>query len=229
MAQNAPITTDATDDASIYSLNIQQVRAIRNDSYLYMSVETVSQSSADAQIELQIDSTGDGQADTLVSMRPGEVMAQQGDGAPTRVYDAGMAINTVIELRLPLRLMGTTPHIVSLCLSSARQLAFPQPPDCMESPIQIGRVNQIDPAPVRYSDNPIVAVRGDEVHRINVRNAPSTDARVITTVPYGAYFAAVGRTADSQWIQVQSAAYVGWLATETLFTPGNLAALPVTG
>ena len=77
-------------DASILSLNIQQVRAIANDSYLYMSVETVSQANADAQIDLELDTTGSGQSDTFVSMRPGRVFAQSGDQEAALVPDADM-------------------------------------------------------------------------------------------------------------------------------------------
>jgi hypothetical protein len=227
--QNATVTADDPSDASILSLNIQQVRAISNDSYLYMSVETVSQASPDAQIDLELDTTGSGQPDTIVSMRPGRVFAQKDDQEAVLVPDADMGVGDVIELRLPLRISSVTPRIVGLCLSSGRELAFPQPPDCMESKIQVGRISQVDPAPLRYSDAPIVALRGDGQNRINIRNAPLTTARVLTTVPYGTPFAAVGRTANGQWIEVQNAAYVGWVFHQILFTPGNLDSLPVTG
>ncbi|MBI1258727.1 MAG: SH3 domain-containing protein [Chloroflexi bacterium] len=226
--ENAPVTSDDPADASILSLNLQQVRAISNDSYLYMSVETVAQANPDAQIDLEFDTTGGGQPDTFVSMRPGHVFAQSGDQPAALIPDADMGIGDVIELRLPLRITGLTPRIVSLCLSSARELAFPQPPDCMESRITVGRINQVDPVPLHYSDDPIIAVQGDGQNRTNVRIAPLTTAKVLTTVPYGTPFAAIGRTANGQWIQVQDAAYVGWVAREVLFTPSNLDMLPIT-
>lgn len=232
-AANAAITTDASDDASILSLNIQQTRAIRNDSYLYMTVETVSQTNRDAEVTLELDTNGNGQADTTITMLPGQVTMQRsdqaGDSAPVPIPDAAMAIDDVIELRLPLRLTGLTPRITSLCLSSARELAFPQEPDCMDTPVQVARVNQTDPAPLRLTDQPLVEIRGDNRDRSNVRRAPSTDASVLTTVPYGTVFAAVGHTADDKWVHVQNAAYDGWVAVEVLFTEGDLSSLPVEG
>jgi hypothetical protein len=226
---SAPITPDAPDDASILSLNIQQVRALRNDSYLYMTVETVAPANPDSQIDLEIDTTGSGEADTVVSMQPGHVFAQSGTQDAVIVSDAAMAVGQAIELRLPLRVTGLTPKILNLCVSSARPLAFPQPPDCMDNQPQIGRDATVDPAPLRYTTAPLVALQGDLRNRINLRAAPSTDGRVIITLPYGTIMAALGRTTDGKWVQVQNAVYVGWVAAETLFTPGDLALLPVTG
>ena len=226
---NAPITTDDPNDASILSLNVQQVRALRNNSYLYMTVETVSQANADAQVDLELDANGDGTVDTYVSMQPGRVFAQQGDQDAVLVPDAAMGIGDVIELRLPLRLTGLTPSVSSLCLSSSRVLAFPQPPDCVDNAIQIGRISQPDPAPLRFTPDTLVVVRGDGHNRVNLRRSPSTDAGVLTTIGYGTPYAAVGRTANSQWVQVENAGYSGWLAAETLFTGADLSSLPVTG
>ncbi len=228
-ADNAAITADSPDDASILSLNIQQTRAIRNDSYLYMTVEMVSQANLDAQVTLELDTNRSGQADTTVTMTPGQTLLQQGDGAPTVIPDAALAIGDVIELRLPLRVTGAAPQITSLCVSSARPLAFPPPPDCMDTAIQIAHVNQIDPAPLRFTDQPLVVIRGDNANRSNIRRAPSTDAAVVTTVPYGLVLAAVGRSADSKWVQVENAGFEGWVAVEVLFTTGDLSMLPVTG
>lgn len=227
--ENAPVTTDDPADAAILSLNIQQLRAVYNDSYLYMTVETVSQANVEAQIDLELDSLGSGAADTIVSMQPGRVFAQTGDQPVEAVPDANMAIGDVIELRIPLRLAGLAPRVVSLCLSSGRELAFPQPPDCVESPIQVGRLNQTDPAPLRGGDFPVIAVRGDG-SRVNIRQAPSLTANVLRTVPYGTVYAAIGRSADDEWIQVQTAAYRGWVSRLVLFAEAsNLDSLPVTG
>lgn len=227
---DAPITTDDPADASILSLNIQQVRAIYNDSYLYMTIETVSQASSDARVELQVDSTGQGQAATVISMQPGRVLAQTGDQPVEQVPDADLAIGEVIELRVPLRLTGEPPRLVNVCLSSRRELAFPQPPDCMETPVQVGRLNQADPAPLRAGNLPVLAVRGDGVNRVNVRRTPEAAQNVLVTVPYGTVFAAIGRSASGEWIQVQLAAYRGWVSRMVLFADSsNLDLLPITG
>jgi Bacterial SH3 domain len=227
--KNALVTPDAETDSSILSLNIRQVRAARNDSYLYMAIETAAQPSPDSQIDMEIASTVRGQANTIISMQPGHVFAQSGTQDAVIVSDAAMAVGDVIEVRLPLRLTGQTPRFVGLCLSSTRALAFPQPPDCMDTPPQIGRISQIDPAPLRYTTSPLVALQGDLRNRINVRATPATNGRVLATLPYGTVFAAVGRNNRGNWIQVQNAALVGWVGADTLFTPGDLAQLPVTG
>ncbi len=228
-SNDAAITADSPDDASILSLNIQQTRAIRNDSYLYMTVETISQANRDAQLTLELDTNLSGQADTTITMVPGQTLMQPNDGAATVIPDAAMGISDVIELRLPLRVTGTAPQIISLCVSSARPLAFPPPPDCMDSTIQIAHVNQVDPAPLRMTDRALVVIRGDGVNRSNIRREPSTEANVITTVTYGTVLAAIGRSADDKWVQVENASFTGWVAVEVLFTEGNLSALPVTG
>ncbi len=228
-SSNAAITPDRPEDASILSLNIQQTRAIRNDSYLYMTVETVSQANRDSEVTLELDTNGSGQADTTITMVPAQTLMQQGDGAATVIPDAAMGISDVIELRLPLRVTGTVPQITSLCVSSARLLAFPPPPDCMDTTIQIAHVNQVDPAPLRITDQALVTIRGDGRNRSNIRRTPATDASVVTTVPFGAVLAAVGRSADDKWVQVENASFEGWVAVEVLFTEGNLSALPITG
>jgi hypothetical protein len=228
-AENAPVTPDDPGDASILSLNIRQARAVYNDSYLYMAIETVAQANSDTLVNLQLDTTGSGQADTIVSVQQGDVLTQTGDQQIEVVPDADMEIGEVIELRLPLRLTGGSPRVVSVCVSSARELVFSQPPDCMESPVQVGRLNQPDPAPLRYTAAPVLAVRGDGF-RANVRRAPSSTANVLVSVPYGTIFAAIGRTEDGAWIQVINAAYEGWIARQVLFAEEiNLDQLPITG
>jgi SH3-like domain-containing protein len=98
----------------------------------------------------------------------------------------------------------------------------------MDSPVQIGRVSQIDPAPLRYSLDPIFVVRGDG-YRANVRQSPNTTARILVSVPAGTIFAAIGRTDDGNWLRVQNAAYEGWISRQVLYAEnGNFEALPVT-
>ncbi len=225
----AAVTTDAAADASILSLNIKQVRAFRNDSYLYLAVETAAMANPDTQINLELDTTGSGKADTLVSMQPGHVVAQSGTGDAVVVADAAIVVGDAVEARLPLRLTGQTPRILNLCLSSSRALAFPQPPDCLDTTLRVSRVNETDPAPLRNLTGSLVALQGDLHNRINVRATPTTTGHILATLPYGTVFTAIGRTQRGTWIQVQNAAYQGWVFADSLFTPGDLALLPVTG
>jgi hypothetical protein len=221
------ITDDDANDTSIPSLDIQQVSAVRNDSYLYLSIQTVAPANPDAQVDLDFDIRGNSQPDVLVSMLPGEVMAQDSDLEPVLVSDAAMRVGSVIEIRLPLRIPGAAPNLIGLCLSSARELAFPQPPDCMNVPITVDRVSSADPAPQRDTIHQLVAVRGDERNRVNLRAAPNDESTVVTTVPFRTVFAAVGRSPSGNWLLVQDASRIGWVATSVLYPPGDIESLPV--
>ncbi len=222
-----PITQDDPADVSILSLNIQQVRALRNNSYLYISVDTVAPASPDSQIDLQLDTLGTGRADTIVSARPGQIVEQQGSADPVTVVDAAMAVGNAIELRIPLRVTSPSPRVVDLCLSSARALAFPQAPDCLGTSIHIAGLNQVDPVPLRLIGGIVVAVKGDGRNRINLRAAPDDKSTVLTAAPYGTVFAAVGVSANGNWVKLENAVYSGWVARSVLFAPSNFDSLPV--
>lgn len=221
-----PITSDDPTDVSILSLNIQQARAIRNNNYLYIDIDTVAPANPDAQIDIELDTLGAGRADTVVSIQPGQALAQRGTAAAEPVADASIGIGTGIELRLPLRVAGIAPHIVSLCLSSARALAFPQAPDCVAN-VEIAGINQLDPAPLPASGAPLLAIKGDGRNRINLRSAPDDKADVITTVPSGSVFTAVGVSANGEWVKLENTVYSGWVARSVLFAPANLDGLPI--
>ncbi|MFN8563215.1 MAG: hypothetical protein U0703_16745 [Anaerolineae bacterium] len=215
-ADNVPVTPDDPTDASILSLNIGQARAVYNDSYLYLTVETVSQANIESQIDLELGSADGGTGNTVVSMQPGRVYAQTGDQPVEVVPDADMSIGDVIELRLPLRLTGTPPNVVSLCLSSGRSLAFPQPPDCLDAPVQVGRIDQTDPAPVRAGDfRRRRARRWRQPHQRAPRAGDDSERDPYRALRDG--FPAIGRSADGEWVQVQTAAYRGWVFRLTLF------------
>jgi hypothetical protein len=221
------ITPDDTNDTSLMALDIQQVSAFRNDSYLYISIQTVAPASPDTQIDLDFDVRGNSQPDVLVSIAPDQVMAQDSDLEPVQVSDATMAVGSVIEIRLPLRIPGAAPTLIGLCLSSARELAFPQTPDCMNIPITIDRVGSADPAPQRDTIHQLVVVRGDERNRVNLRAAPNDESAVVTTVPFRTVFAVVGRSNSGNWLMVQDAARIGWISTSVLYPPGDIEAVPV--
>jgi len=66
---------------------------------------------------------------------------------------------------------------------------------------------------------------------MNVRSGPSTATEVLTALPNAAVVPAVGRTADSQWIQIYLADLNanGWLFASLVTVEGDLAALPIAG
>ncbi|MCA9913464.1 MAG: SH3 domain-containing protein, partial [Anaerolineae bacterium] len=65
---------------------------------------------------------------------------------------------------------------------------------------------------------------------LNLRAAPDTRATVLSILPQGTGVQAIGRSADTSWIQVQMGdGTVGWLAAAYLATTIEFAALPVVG
>jgi SH3-like domain-containing protein len=88
-------------------------------------------------------------------------------------------------------------------------------------------ISQADPVPMRLTGSIILAVKGNGRDRINLRSAPDDKSKVITSVPYGTIFAAVGVSSNRNWVRLQNANYEGWVARSSLFAPGNLESLPV--
>lgn len=65
---------------------------------------------------------------------------------------------------------------------------------------------------------------------LNLRAAPDTNAAVLSILPQGTGVQAIGRSADTAWIQVQMGdGTVGWLAAAYLTTTIDFASLPVVG
>ncbi len=219
----APSLTDDAADSSLDLLNLVQVKSFRNDSFVYIELETAAPPSAETQVDIEIDRNRDQRADVIISMQPGRVFAQVGTAEAALVYDAEMAVGQVIELRLPRRLMDG--DILSVCLSSARDLAFPQPPDCSESSFAPITVAEIDPVNVRTPREVMLTVTGSNA--VNMRVRPGLSANVVNTFTFGAEFAVLGRNDTSDWIYAQDARWTGWFSTAVVRINGDLAALPV--
>ncbi len=64
---------------------------------------------------------------------------------------------------------------------------------------------------------------------MNVRSGPSTETTALTALPTGAVVPAVGRSADSQWIQIFLADLKanGWVFASLVTIEGDVAALPI--
>ncbi|NDJ61564.1 MAG: SH3 domain-containing protein [Chloroflexi bacterium] len=217
-------TLNPASDASILALSLQQVRAFRNEDFLYLLIDTATSPNPNVQVVFGFDSRGAGAADTIVVANRDRIYIQPEAGAQISIPDAAFVIADSIELRLPLRVTGISSRIPSLCLNSARELAFPTPPDCIES-VAVTSIGENDPAAIRFESDLLVTVISTS--RINLRNGPGTNFGVITTIPNGRVFAAVGRDAAGEWIQVQNARYQGWIASFLLAPNGDLQSLPV--
>ncbi len=63
---------------------------------------------------------------------------------------------------------------------------------------------------------------------VSLRLGPGTAFERLTVVPAATTLAAVGRTPDTSWIQVEFEDQRGWMASRYLVWSGNVAALPVS-
>lgn len=74
-----------------------------------------------------------------------------------------------------------------------------------------------------------VNVALNEGANLNVRSRPELSANIVTTLAAGAQVTATARTANLNWVQVQTANTTGWV-TAAFIRPlegGDLKALPV--
>lgn len=67
------------------------------------------------------------------------------------------------------------------------------------------------------------------LYSVRLREGPGTDFAVVTTIPFNVSVSAVGRNADSSWIQVNYEGQVGWVAARFVRVRGALDSLPVGG
>jgi uncharacterized protein YraI len=63
--------------------------------------------------------------------------------------------------------------------------------------------------------------------RLNLRNAPDRNAAIVGKIEPQANVAVLARSADSAWLQVQSASGEGWVSSEFVRLNGDVNALPV--
>ena len=66
-----------------------------------------------------------------------------------------------------------------------------------------------------------------EADYLNLRSAP--DAGVLRVVTEGSRYPALGRSADSRWVQLSVAGQTGWVSSDWVTVTPALATLPVTG
>jgi uncharacterized protein YraI len=65
-------------------------------------------------------------------------------------------------------------------------------------------------------------------HRINVRTEPSVNGSILDILPFSTPFAAVGRNASNNWIQIDTGSTRGWVAAWVVVASANTIDLPVT-
>jgi uncharacterized protein YraI len=88
-----------------------------------------------------------------------------------------------------------------------------------QAPAAAGGVAPGAPSGVTYTTN----------YRVSLRSGPGASFDRIDTLPYPATVEVVGRTADSQWVQVNYNGQSGWVAANLGNLSANLQAVTVTG
>ncbi|MDZ4764889.1 MAG: SH3 domain-containing protein [Chloroflexota bacterium] len=220
-------TLQGESPVNVLSLRIQTARALRNDSFMYVLIESAATPNPDAQLEFQLDSRGSGVADTLVVANVDGVFLQREDGTREPISDAAYRIGNVIEARLPLRVTGFSGAIPGICLTTATPLAFPTPPDCLTSATPIRFREERDPADVRVSESTglMVMTRTNDI--ANVREGPDTTFNVVVGLRNGRLLRATGRNTIGDWVQVETARYIGWISNFVFTANGDIMTLPV--
>lgn len=203
------ITQDETQDISITRQDIEQVRSFRNQDYLYLLIETVAPPDpVAAQLIISLGQADDGTARQL-SLSLHESVITEGD-REISIPDTRFAVAEFIEARIPLRITDGSGIVAELCLSTAREVAFPVEPDCIQN-VAAPLINEREPSDLQIPDTPLATIQST-VTFVNVRSGPGTEFDVIGTLGFGQIAAIVGRNASGDWLRVQTARYDGWIS-----------------
>ena len=211
-----PETTDSTFDTDIPGGDIQKVRVIHNDQFLYMTIETIGIFPDDADVLLQM-SNGDNLLQIILNHQNVFVTFNNDLVAP--IEDAGYATLAHAEIRLPLRIVGANPMLSRVCVSSMVM----QQPDCLDATIQSTLVNTIEPVPLRFASGPTVFL----LNNANIRSAPNENGQILVQLPFRTPLSVFGRSEDSEWIRVRNGRYDGWVVAYLAAMNVGIESLPI--
>lgn len=222
-----PIMHDDTGDSLAPLYDIQDVRAFRDDQFVYVLVELADPPKPEVRLTLSFENTFDGVVDVIAASTMDETVLITDKGEPLNtVPDAKMALGTSIEVRLPLRVVGNGAQLMSACLADSRSALVSPPIDCaMQTPVVIPVANTI--APVDVGDDGPHAIVDTIQAFVNVRQGPGTNSGKIASAYNGQVFSLIGRTALGDWIQVQNATYTAWMADFLLKPNIDIDDLPI--
>jgi len=224
----SPLLTDAH-DALIPRYDVLAVRAFRDDSFLYLLIETAELPNPETRLTLALVNSEAGVVDRVaLSVTARQVAVQKNDGPQEAVPDGGLAVGQALEVRLPLRIIGEAPRIGQVCLADSRTPADSAPIDCVESqpPAAVPRVHTNAPDAVRFPEGPRAVVSTTQA-TINIRSKPGLNSPILRIVPNGTLYAATGATPTGDWIRVENASYSGWAAGFLVALNSPLSSLPV--
>jgi len=227
----APLVEDAAGDAPFPAYDIRRLDAFRDDSYLYLRVTTADPPAPQARLTLEIENTFDGAPDATFIAEPRLAALRVGEDAYLPVQDSALAAGAVIELRLPLRLLGSEGALIGrVCLADSRASLEAEPQDCTDNPPTIVPVAATQaPEAVWRATGPLVRVYSPRFESVNLRAGPSTGSRIVAAPLVGSIFAATGRSESGEWVQVANARTSGWLASFLVQANVEISSLPIVG
>ena len=226
-AELEPVIVDDEADAHVDRYDITNVRAFRDDGYLYLLVETTEAPNPDIRVMLGIENTFDGRTDVTLVITSGDmVISNPFDDSRIPVPDGAMAVGDSVEIRVPLRVISPGALINELCLSDSRSQASSVPLDCIETLPQLVPVATTQtPLPLAFPPGPRAIVR--TTGTVNLRSGPSEGYTILDVLENGVEFAATGRNTAGDWVQVENASVRGWLAGFLIAPNITITDLPV--
>jgi hypothetical protein len=213
---NISEVTDVGSEIQPPGYDIQKVKALHNDQFLYLAVETMTDMPEDAQFIIQMTS---GYEHLTITLDHGEGRVVLGSDLSTLIDDAEYTISVGAEIRLPLRIVGLNPVINQVCISnesSDRQ-------DCIEETLRSTHVNTIDPVPLRFGPGPTAFL----IHAANMRSAPGNDGPVLFQLPARTLLSVVCRNEKGDWLKLRNGRYEGWVAAFLVAANSDIDNLPV--
>jgi hypothetical protein len=141
------------------------------------------------------------------------------------VPDARLALASVLEMRLPLRLLGADVTIDSLCLFDNTDPAAPQQQDCTTSPVEITTVDESEPFDLRFYSGALATVTS--IRDIRLSSQPDNTSANGAPVSVGQVLSVAGRNAAADWLLVRTAGFEGWLPASLVIINTDISALPV--
>jgi hypothetical protein len=207
-----PVLPDTETNTPIYSLS--QVRAFRNDQFVYLLLETLNPIPEGAKVVLLLDN-GEGETHVMEVNQDGTLYLQD-----ALVGDGEAAFGQAIEIRIPRRVFGLNATIIS---QACILISETSNPDCFEGSITPSISNNFEPVPNRFEAGPQVYLIADA----NIRTEPNTDSQVLATLAPRSSLAAFGRTSDNRWVFARNGRYEGWISASLLELNADFERLPV--
>jgi hypothetical protein len=213
--KDLPVSEDVSGDTTNMAYDLRNVTAFHNDNYLYVSVETVQAPQKDTQVELEIEKDREQRVRIILSADQEAVITLDDEPIQLSITDVAMVVGDVIEIRLPLRIVGLAPTIKQLCLASAGETL-----DCSDRRLVPLVSEERDPSPLYIKGVPLAVVSANIP--INLRLGPGENYPAVDRVFNGDVFLAVGKSPDGQWINVENGRYSAWISSSWLAVGGDV-------